>query len=249
MKIWILTLFEDFFKPLTECGVVGQAFQGQRLKENFKIDIECLDLRKFSAKRSVGVDDTPYGGGPGMVMRADVLKKAWEFVLESGQYGEHSVPLPCFIYTAPAGLPWTDTVARNFAQEFFSAQAESQNQKRDLVFLCGRYEGVDQRFIDAYIERTYCIGDFVLSGGELAVCCLLDSALRFAPGVLGNKLSAHQESFMSGTLEGPQYTRPQIFNSVPVPDVFVSGHHKNIEAAKMKGRKETTEKWRPEGAK
>lgn len=236
-RIWVITLFPKYFAPLLECGITSQALQGER---GPRFEVHFVNPKDFAPHEQKGVDDAPYGGGPGMVMRADVLKRALlEGVVQAGGY-KGTDELAVF-YTAPAGTIWKASEAKKFASQYWSPQSE-----KDLVFLCGRYEGVDQRFLDLYVNGIYCLGDYVLTGGELAVMCLLDSALRFVPGVLGNKLSAEHESFQTPLLEGPQYTRPALFDGQEVPAVLLSGHHQKIADYREQSAYEQTQKWRSE---
>lgn len=237
-KIWILTLFPEYFKPLLECGISGSAFRGER-SENFKFEIHFVNIRDYSNTRYKSVDDSPYGGGPGMVMRADILRDALiKGVVEAGGYSYRSKLH--VVYTSPRGKVWTNKVARDFGINVLS------HPEKDVVFVCGRYEGVDERFLEKYVDDYYSLGDFVLTGGELAVMTMLDSAVRFVPGILGNKLSSEHDSFEDGLIEYPQYTKPQEFEGMTVPDILMSGHHKKIEEWQFEEKKRMTEKWRPD---
>lgn len=237
-KIWILTLFPEYFKPLLECGISGQAFRGER-SESVKFEINFVNIRDYSTTKYRSVDDTPFGGGPGMVMRADILRDALiKGVVDAGAYnGLDSLHV---IYTSPRGRVWNNKVARKFGTEVLS------HPEKDIVFICGRYEGVDERFLLKYVNEFYSIGDFVLTGGELAVMTMLDSAVRFVPGILGNKLSSEYDSFEDGMIEYPQYTKPQEFEGMPVPEVLLSGHHKKIGEWQKEQKKVMTQKLRPD---
>lgn len=235
-KIWILTLFPEYFKPLLECGISGSAFRGER-SENIKFEVQFVNIRDYSTTKYKSVDDTPFGGGPGMVMRADILRDALiKGVVEKGGYGD--VSELTVIYTSPRGKVWNNKVAREFGTETMT--------EKDIVFICGRYEGIDERFLQKYVNEYYSLGDFVLTGGELAVMTMLDSAVRFVPGILGNKLSSEYDSFEDGLIEYPQYTKPQEFEGMGVPEVLLSGHHKNIEKWQLEQKKEMTKKLRPD---
>lgn len=235
-KIWILTLFPEYFKPLLECGISGSAFRGER-SESIKFEVEFVNIRDYSTTKYKSVDDSPYGGGPGMVMRADILRDALvKGVVENGGY--ESLEELHVIYTSPRGKVWNNKVAREFGMKTMT--------EKDLVFICGRYEGVDERFLEKYVQDYYSLGDFVLTGGELAVMTMLDSAVRFVPGILGNKLSSEYDSFEDGLIEYPQYTKPQDFEGTPVPEILMSGHHKNIEKWQLEEKKAMTKKWRPD---
>ena len=238
-RIWILTMFPHFFDQFKEVGVVGQKFQGLR---GDAIELQTLNISDFSPKGFKGVDSSPYGGGPGMVMRADVLKSALiDGVVKEGNYGNDYKEKLKVIFTAPRGKIWNNKVCKEFSQKYFSEHSD-----KDLVFICGRYEGIDERFLDMYVDEHYCIGDFVLSGGEIAVMTILDSSLRFSKGVLSNDDSAKMDSFENNLLEHPQYTRPSLFEEVEVPNVLISGDHKKINNWKNQMQVEMTEKWRPD---
>lgn len=236
-RIWILTLFPEYFKPLLECGIAGSAFRGER-SEDMKFEVHCVNIRDYSHTKYKSVDDTPYGGGPGMVMRADILRDALiKGVIEAGNYtSSDEVKV---IYTSPRGQVWNNKVAREFGVEKLGGD-------KDLVFICGRYEGVDERFLEKYVHEYYSIGDVVLTGGELAVMLMLDSAVRFVPGILGNKLSSVEDSFEDGLIEYPQYTKPREFEGMNVPEVLVEGHHKKIEEWQKQEKIRMTQKHRPD---
>lgn len=237
-RIWILTLFPEFFKPLLECGISGSAFRGER-SESMKFEMKFVNIRDYSTTKYKSVDDSPFGGGPGMVMRADILRDALvKGVQEPGGYA--SLEDLHVVYTSPRGRVWNNKVAREFGTELLA------HPTKDLVFICGRYEGIDERFLQKYVNDFYSIGDFVLTGGELAVMTMLDSAVRFVPGILGNKLSSEYDSFEDGLIEYPQYTKPQEFEGMGVPEVLLSGHHKKIEAWQRSQKQEMTEKLRPD---
>jgi len=235
-KIWILTLFPEYFKPLLECGISGSAFRGER-SQGIKFELLFVNIRDFSTTSYKSVDDTPYGGGPGMIMRADILRDALiKGVVEKGGYQSHRDLQ--VIYTSPRGKLWNNLIAREFGTNTLA------HPSKDLVFICGRYEGVDERFLENYVTDYYSLGDFVLTGGELAVMAMLDSSVRFVPGILGNKLSSEHDSFEDGLLEYPQYTRPAEFEGLHVPEILLSGHHKKIEEWQLEEKKKMTSKWR-----
>lgn len=237
-KIWILTLFPEYFKPLMDCGISGSAFRGER-SDSMKFQMNFVNIRDYSTTKYKSVDDSPYGGGPGMVMRADILRDALvKGVVEAGGYKELSELH--VVYTSPRGKVWNNKVAREFGTMVLG------HSEKDVVFICGRYEGVDERFLEKYVDDFYSLGDFVLTGGELAVMTMLDSAVRFVPGILGNKLSSEYDSFEDGLIEYPQYTKPQDFEGMEVPEVLMSGHHKKIEAWQLEQKKLMTRKWRPD---
>lgn len=237
-KVWILTLFPEYFKPLLECGISGQAFRGER-SESIQFELHFVNIRDYSKGNYKSVDDSPYGGGPGMVMRADILRDALiEGVVQKGSYT--STDDLHVIYTSPRGKVWNNKVAREFGQNILS------HPTKDVVFICGRYEGVDERFLEKYVDDYYSIGDYVLTGGEIAVLSMLDSSVRFVPGILGNKLSSEYDSFEDGLIEYPQYTRPQEFEGMQVPEILRSGHQKKIAEYQMEEKKKMTKKFRPD---
>jgi tRNA (guanine37-N1)-methyltransferase len=235
-RIWILTLFPEYFKPLLECGISGSAFRGER-SEEMKFEVLFVNIRDYSTTKYKSVDDSPFGGGPGMVMRADILRDALvKGVVQKGGYSDLSELT--VVYTSPRGKVWDNKVAREFGTKTMT--------EKDIVFICGRYEGIDERFLQKYVNEYYSLGDFVLTGGELAVMTMMDSAVRFVPGILGNKLSSEYDSFEDGLIEYPQYTKPQEFEGMGVPEVLLSGHHKNIEKWQLEQKKEMTKKLRPD---
>jgi len=238
-KIWIITLFPEFFQPLQNCGIVGQVLRGQR---GASITLQTVSLRDFSDNDYKGVDDSPYGGGPGMVLRADILKKALlKGVVGAGNYGENFRDKLHIISPGPKGERWNNTVCKKFSQAHWSDESQ-----KDLVFICGRYEGIDERFIKLYVDQEISVGDFILSGGELAVQVLLDSALRFCPGTLGNKNGANADSFHNNLLEHGLYTRPKVFDGLAVPEVLTGGNHQKIKKYQTVEQVEITKKLRPD---
>lgn len=219
-KIWIITLFPGYFEPLIQFGITGSALRGER---QAKLEIKTVQLRNFTPKDYKGVDDSPYGGGAGMVMRADVLKEALiKGVVEAGGYGEDFKSKLHVVFPGPRGKTWNNETCKRFAHDF------SQADGKDLVFICGRYEGIDERFLSLYVDEQISLGDFILTGGEIPTMAIVDSFLRFVSGVLGNKDSAEYESFQTNLLEHPQYTRPKVFDGLEVPEVLTSGNHKKI---------------------
>ena len=235
MKIWILSLFPEYFHPFLKYGISAQALSGKRGKD---FQVHLIQIRDYANDKYRSVDDSPYGGGPGMVMRADVLERA----LLKGvvkHYGDDFKKMAKVICPNPQGRLWNDAKARKFAAEFLNGDG-------DLVFICGRYEGIDQRFIDLYVDEQISLGDFVLTGGELAAMAVLDSALRFVPTVLGNKESSKQDSFGDNCLEGPLYTRPSDFHGKKVPKILLSGHHQKIACYQREASRKITEELRPD---
>ena len=219
----IITLFPQLFNVWSEFGICGRAHQ------NSLFDLTCWNPRDFSDCPKNSVDDRPYGGGPGMVMLAEPLVRCVKAIREAR--GD-SAPL---VFLTPHGPLLKQENIRAFS-----------DQGAGAILLCGRYEGVDQRFIDEYVEQTYCLGDFVLSGGELAVACFVDAWVRLLPDVLNHVLSATQDSFEAGLLDCPHYTRPEVFENKAVPDVLLSGNHAKIESWRFEQAKVYTERFRPE---
>lgn len=235
-------MFPEYFQPLKEHGVLGSALRNERGSE-IEFELIPLSLRTFSPRDFKGVDDSPFGGGVGMVMRPDVLENALlKGVVEAYGYDEKNVKEELHVVCpSPRGKVWKHELCVEFAQKNLGLHS-----KKDLVFICGRYEGIDERFLELYVDEYISLGDYILTGGEIAVMAILDSAMRFVDGVLGNKLSAVDESFASGLLEYPLYTRPREFEGMLVPEAYISGDHKKIREYQLKTRLELTEKYRPD---
>lgn len=200
MKFSVLTLFPEMFTPLKE-SIIGKAV------EDKKIELNLINIRDFSKDKHKKVDDTPYGGGAGMVMKADVVYDAYQSVREEGAK---------VIFLSPQGKTLNQDKVKKLAKE------------KHLILLCGHYEGIDQRVIDEIVDEEISIGDYVLTGGELPAMVLIDSVSRYVDGVLSEE-SIKEESFTNNLLEYPQYTRPETFHGVKVPEVLLSGHHENIK--------------------
>jgi len=220
LSVKILTIFPELFP-----GFLGSSLTGRALKEE-KWSLEAINLRDYAFDKHGSVDDTPFGGGAGMVMRPDVLSKAIDANYENKKSR--------LIYMSPRGKPLNQQLVRELASE------------EELTILCGRFEGVDQRVIDQYDIEEISIGDYILTGGEQAAMILIDSVVRTLPEVLGNSSSLEDESFETGLLEHPQYTRPQIFNGHSVPEVLTSGHHKKIDEWRKAKSEEITKERRPD---
>ncbi len=238
-KVWIITLFPEFFKPLFETGVVGSAMRGER---GPMPKLHFLNPSDFNDKGFKGVDAAPYGGGAGQVMRADVL----ENTLHRGVYdgGDYTASLKDSLhicYLGPRGETFNAQMAQMMCENYLLNEGS-----KDLVFICGRYEGIDERYIEAYVDQHISLGDFVLSGGELALLPIIDAILRFYPGVLGNSVSAVDESFSNGLLEYPQYTRPQVACGLEVPAILSSGHHEKVKGWRDEQSLIMTRKYRPD---
>ena len=217
MKFDVLTLFPEMFEPLNS-SIIGRA------KEKNLIEINLINIRDFSKDKHKKVDDTPYGGGAGMVMMPDVVYDAYKSVEDKNAK---------VIYMSPQGNKLTQKKVEELAK------------KEHLIILCGHYEGIDQRVIDKIVDEEISIGDYVLTGGELPAMVLIDSVSRYSEGVI-TKESTNEESFTNGLLEYPQYTRPEVFEGVEVPEVLLSGHHANIEKWRKEKALEITAKKRPD---
>ena len=199
MRFDVLTLFPEMFEPIKQ-SIIGKA------EEKKLIDINLINIRDFSKDKHKKVDDTPYGGGAGMVMRADVVYDAYQSIKDENAK---------VIYLSPQG------------KVLNQQKVEQLSKEEHLILLCGHYEGIDQRVIDKIVDEEISIGDYVLTGGEIPAMVLIDSVSRYVDGVLSED-SISEESFSQGLLEYPQYTRPETFNNVKVPEVLLSGHHQNI---------------------
>ncbi|MBX3508392.1 tRNA (guanosine(37)-N1)-methyltransferase TrmD [Parvibaculum sp.] len=217
----VLTLFPEMFP-----GPLGVSLAGRALEAGIW-RLEAVDIRGFATDRHRSVDDTPAGGGPGMVMRADVVAAAVDAVHPAGD------PRP-LIYLSPRGRPLTQKRVRELAAG------------PGVALLCGRFEGLDQRVIEARHMEEVSLGDFVLSGGEPAALALLDAVVRLLPGVMGKDASGEEESFESGLLEYPHYTRPQEFEGRGIPPVLTSGDHQKVRAWRRAMAEETTRERRPD---
>ena len=220
MRFHILTLFPDFFTEALSYGVLGAA-----LKKKL-IEVQTINIRDFTEDLHQSVDDRPFGGGDGMVMSYRPLKKALSSLKNRGKV----------IYLSPQGAKWNQKKAKSFVEE-----------NPVLTLICGRYSGVDARFIQDCADEEISIGDYILSGGEGPALILMDSLSRLVPGVLGNPLSPLQESFEAqGLLEAPQWTRPRKLKGFQIPEVFFSGRHKDIEKARFYLSLIITSKKRPD---
>jgi len=200
-------------------GMVGRAVRDKLML------INLVNIRDFATDKHHTTDDKPYGGGPGQLMKVEPLAAA---VRTRRKAGSHVV------FLTPQGKPFT------------TARAQELAQKRHLILVCGRYEGVDQRFRDAFVDEEISIGDYVLTGGELAAMVVMDAVSRFVPGVLGNNQSAEKDSFSNGLLEHPQYTKPREFEGMVVPEVLLAGHHAKIVAWQEAESAKRTEAVRPD---
>ena len=218
MQFDVLTLFPEMFSILDE-SIIGRA------KKNKQIDINLVNIRDFSKNKHNKVDDTPYGGGAGMVMMPDVVYRAYDS-LENKENAK-------VIYMSPQGKKLNQEKVKELSKE------------NHLIILCGHYEGIDQRVLDKIVDEEISIGDYVLTGGELPAMVLIDSVSRYVEGVL-NKESIKEESFSENLLEYPQYTRPEVFEGEKVPEVLLSGNHKEIDKWRKEKCIEITKKKRPD---
>ena len=221
MKIDILTIFPSMFTSVMDASILGRA------RELGLIEVACTDIRPFSDRKHKNTDDYPFGGGAGMVMLAQPIMDAMASVTADGK--------PCRrIYLGPRGRTLTTALARELSRE------------EHLVLLCGHYEGVDQRALDTCVDEEISIGDYILTGGELAAMVLVDCVARFIPGVLGSAESPEEESFSDGLLEYPQYTRPRELQGMEVPEVLLSGDHARIRAWRRRESLLATRAHRPD---
>lgn len=226
MWIGIISLFPEMFKAITDFGVTGRA-----VKQNL-LQVQCWNPRDFTFDKHKTVDDRPYGGGPGMLMMVQPLRDAIREA-KATACKEDGVAAKV-IYLSPQG--------RKLDQA--GVQTLATNQK--LILVCGRYEGIDERLIQTEIDEEWSIGDYVLTGGELPAMTLIDAVARFIPGVLGKQASALEDSFAEGLLDCPHYTRPEVLDGLPVPQVLMSGHHEQIRKWRLEQSLERTWLRRPE---
>lgn len=226
IKIKIITLFPSLIQHYLQDAVIAKAIGLEFLQ------VDLINLRDFSDNPYRSVDDAPYGGGDGMLIRADILEKAW-LSLKNESIDQF------VIYFSPQGKLLDQDLVYQFANEEASADSE-------IILICGRYGGIDQRFIDLYVDQEISIGNYVLSGGELPALVFIESVSRFVPGVLGNFDSAREDSLQNNLLEAPQYTRPQVWNELEVPQILLSGNHQKIADWKKVMAVQTTLKKRPD---
>lgn len=220
MKFDVLTLFPEMFAPVKQ-SIIGRA------EKNNLIELNLINFREFSKDKQKHVDDCPYGGGAGMVIKPDVIYDAYKSIVDNLSYK------PKLIYLTPQGKVFNQQMARELAKE------------NHLILLCGHYEGIDQRVLDEIVDEEISIGDYVLTGGELPAMVLIDAVSRNVENVLDAK-SLVDESFNNNLLEYPQYTRPEIFMGKKVPEVLLSGHHANIEKWRREQSLEITKRKRPD---
>ncbi|WCK53003.1 tRNA (guanosine(37)-N1)-methyltransferase TrmD [Aneurinibacillus sp. Ricciae_BoGa-3] len=221
MKIDILTLFPEMFSGVLSSSIIGKA------EQKGLVSFRVVNFRDFSGNKHGQVDDTPYGGGGGMVLKPDPIFRAVEHLAGNSEEagvgtGQHGDFKPRVILLCPQGQRYNQQIAEELARE------------DHLIFVCGHYEGYDERIRTHLVTDELSIGDYVLTGGELPAMVIIDSVVRLQKGALGNELSAVTDSFSTGLLEYPHYTRPADFRGMAVPDVLLSGHHENIEKWRLK---------------
>ncbi len=232
MRIIVITLLPEMFNALMDYGVLSRIFSAQ------KVSLEFINPRDFVSDVHKTIDDRPFGGGPGMLMLAEPLAKSIELA-------KQKCPQAPVIYLSPQGEVFDQRRAEELSKNLIE---NSLNTHAGLIFICGRYEGIDQRVLDCLVDREISLGDFVLTGGELALMCILDAVLRLIPGVLGDSESALQDSFSNseGLLDCPHYTRPLIWRGLSVPEILLSGHHEKIKKWRHEKALEITEIKRPD---
>ena len=204
MRIDVITLFPELVEQVISCGVVGRA------ADQALLQLQCWNPRDYTTDRHRTVDDRPYGGGPGMLMKVQPLEETIRAVREKS-------PQAQLVYLSPQGQPVTQTMLAK------------QVEAKSVIFLCGRYEGIDERLIQQEVNQEWSIGDYVISGGELAAMVCIDAMTRLVPGALGHEQSAQQDSFSEGLLDCPHYTRPEEYKGMKVPEVLMNGNHRHIE--------------------
>lgn len=233
MQFYIMTLFPDMVMDGLNTSIIGRAM------DKGLLDIEAVNIRDYAFNKHNSVDDYPYGGGAGMLMQAEPVYQCYEAVKKKIETkallsDPDTRKSPRVIYLSPQGKTFNQTMAEEFAQE------------EDLVFLCGHYEGIDERVLNEVVTDYVSIGDYVLTGGELPAMIMIDAISRLVPGVLHNDVSAEFESFQDNLLEYPQYSRPEIWHDKQVPVILLSGHHANIEKWRREQSVIRTAKNRPD---
>ena len=222
MHYYVMTLFPEMIEYIMAQSIIGRALSDELIK------LKIINIRDYAKNRYRQVDDYPYGGGAGMLMQADPIYSAYKDICNGLE------KKPRLIYTTPQGRLFNQDLAKELAKE------------EELIFLCGHYEGVDERVLELTDAESISIGDYVLTGGELPSVVMMDAVSRMIKGVLSNEDSAEFESFEDGLLEYPQYTRPSIYEGMEVPEILLSGHHKNIEEWKRKEALRRTFERRPD---
>lgn len=228
MKYDVLTLFPELVETMLGSSITGRAMA------KGLITLECINMRDFAPpERKSRVDDYPFGGGAGMVIQPEPVYESWRYVAEGRAQTGRTSPLRT-IYLTPQGKTFNQQMAIELAQE------------EELCFLCGHYEGIDERVLEEIVTDEISIGDYVLTGGELPAAVVMDAISRMVPGVLSNEHSGEDESFMNSLLEYPQYTRPAVWHGVEVPAILLSGHHANVDAWRRQESIRRTFERRPE---
>lgn len=222
LRFDVVTLFPEMFAAVTDCGITRRALERGLWR------LECWNPRQWAGNAYGSVDDRPFGGGPGMVMRAEPLERAID-AAKAARGGAGRV-----ICLSPQGRPLTHGRVKELAAT------------DGAILLCGRYEGIDERIITRRVDEEVSLGDFVLSGGEIAALALIDATVRQLPGALNDEASAVEDSFVDGLLDCPHYTRPEVYEGMPVPEVLLSGHHENIRRWRLKQSLARTRERRPE---
>ena len=228
MNFYVMTLFPEMIEQGLNTSIIGRA------REKELLSIKAVNIRDYTLDKHKRVDDYPYGGGAGMLMAVEPVVRTYDAIREDIREKTGNTERPRVIYVTPWGKPFHQEMAREFAKE------------ENLVFLCGHYEGIDERALEEVATDFVSIGDYVLTGGELPAMVMIDAISRLIPGVLNNKDSAEYESFAGNLLEHPQYTRPEVYNGRKVPEVLLSGHHANIEKWKEEQSLLRTQKYRPD---
>lgn len=230
MNFYVMTLFPEMIEAGLSASILGRA------AEKGLITLRAVNIRDFTLNKHKRVDDYPYGGGAGMLMAVEPVVRTYEYIRQEieQQEGQALSKRPRVIYLTPWGHPFSQQMAAEFAKE------------EHLVFLCGHYEGIDERALELVATDFVSIGDYVLTGGELPAMVMIDAISRLIPGVLNNGDSAQHESFSEGLLEHPQYTRPEEYAGKRVPEVLLSGHHAKIEEWKKEQALLRTKKYRPD---
>ena len=222
MRIDIMTLFPEMCERVLDESIIGRA------RRNGIISVECHNIRDYTADKHRHVDDMPYGGGQGMLMKPEPIEACFRAI------SAQCTSLPYLIYMSPKGRVFNQSIARELLQ------------MENICLLCGHYEGIDQRVIDSMVDRELSVGDYVLTGGEMPALIVTDAVCRMVPGVLTENACFEEESHFSGLLEHPQYTRPPVWNGMSVPEELLSGHHERIARWKRLQALEQTAKYRPD---
>lgn len=228
MNFYVMTLFPEMIEQGLNTSIIGRAIEKKLLS------LKAINIRDYTLDKHKRVDDYPYGGGAGMLMTAEPVIRTFDAIKQDIKTNTGNEQRPRVVYVTPWGHQFNQTMAQEFAKE------------ENLVFLCGHYEGIDERALEEVATDFVSIGDYVLTGGELPAMVMIDAISRLIPGVLNNKDSAEYESFTGNLLEHPQYTRPENYQGKKVPEVLLSGHHAKIEAWKKEQSILRTKKYRPD---